>query len=110
MATPEPAPAPRKFDLARAKETAYAALRLIRKMGAGAADLLRRLKKDTSPQAMLTTLEQAAEANRVRREEISARTEKLYMQLVERKKSVSVRASSPKAYPRGRTFGSVGPA
>ena len=68
-------------------EAARAAIRLVKKMGAGAADLLRRLKKDKSPQAMLDSIDASVAANAQRREGVSARLEKAHADIVAKKEA-----------------------
>jgi len=67
------------------KKAMKEALRLAGKLGAGAADLLRRLKKDRSPQAMIETLDRDLSANTARREEVSGRVERLYREIASKK-------------------------
>jgi len=78
--------APRKFDPEKIKAAMSEALRLAGKMGAGAMELVRRLKKDRSPQAMLATLEESLGSNRGRRESVATRLEKQYAEIAEKKK------------------------
>ena len=92
-------PAPEQADQAKTAEQ-KAKFKLVMKdvlgrvqrMGAGAADLFKRLKKDKSPEAMMETLEQSLEANRMRREETSRRVEQVH-DLITRKKAEHAKAS-----------------
>ena len=68
-----------------AKKAMKEALRLAGRLGSGAADLLRRLKKDRSPQAMIETLDKDLSANTARREEVSGRVERLYRDIASKK-------------------------
>src|ERR1039457_3392778 len=55
--SPDAAPKDRKATLARAKQAMQETLQIAKKLGAGAVDLYRRLRKNKSPQEMLTTIE-----------------------------------------------------
>lgn len=68
-----------------AKKAMKEALRLAAKLGSGAVELLRRLKKDRSPQAMIETLEGQLSSNTSRREEVSGRVERLYRDIASKK-------------------------
>ena len=68
-----------------AKKVMKEALRLAGRLGSGAADLLRRLKKDRSPQAMIETLDKDLSTNTARREEVSGRVERLYRDIASKK-------------------------
>lgn len=68
-----------------AKKAMKEALRLAGRLGSGAADLLRRLKKDRSPQAMIETLDKDLSSNTARREEVSGRVERLYRDIASKK-------------------------
>ncbi|MBN1672419.1 MAG: hypothetical protein JXR37_15370 [Kiritimatiellae bacterium] len=92
-----PQPAGQAVSAANAKSAMKEALRLVKKMGIGAASLLKRLKKDRSPQAMLNTLEESVGTNRQQREEASARVERLFREIAEKKKAF---AAAPKARQR----------
>ncbi len=61
----------------------------LKKAGVFAGDLMTRLKKDDSPEAMLKTLEEGLAANRARREQAAERVEVLHGQIVEGKKSLA---------------------
>ncbi len=61
------------------------ALRLVGKLGAGAAELLGRLKKDRSPEAMLATLDERLAKNTARREDVSGRVERLHREITAKK-------------------------
>lgn len=60
-------------------------LRLAGKLGTGTADLLRRMKKDRSPQAMIESLDTDLAVNASRREEVSGRVERLYRDIASKK-------------------------
>jgi hypothetical protein len=64
----------------------------VQRMGAGAMDLLKRLRKDKSPEEMLKTLEASLDANRARREETAKRVEQLHAEIA-RKKAEFAKAS-----------------
>jgi hypothetical protein len=68
------------------------ALHLVARMGAGAASLLKRLKKDKSPQAMLATIEESLAANRGQRTEVAARVESLFKEIAAKKKTYEAAA------------------
>jgi hypothetical protein len=72
---------------ARAKAVMKSTLDLVGKLGAGAGSLLRRLKKDKSPEGMLNTLEERLAVITPRREAASARLETLYKEIVVKKKA-----------------------
>ncbi len=67
------------------KQAMKEALRLVGKLGAGAVDLLGRLKKDRSPEAMLATLDERLATNTARREDVSGRVERLYREIAAKK-------------------------
>ena len=71
--------------LERAKAAMTMALGLARKLGAGAASLLAKLKQDKSPEAMMKTIESAAAANQGRSADIAAKVESLYNEVVAKK-------------------------
>lgn len=79
--------APEKAKAAHVKMAMQETLRLTKKLGAGLSGLFQRLKNDRSPEAMLATLEQQAQANLAKREQTSAEVEKLYTQIAVRKKA-----------------------
>ena len=88
----------------RARESAAATkkvmattLERVKKLGTGAGELFRKLKKDKSPEAMMATLDQAVEANEQRREGVSAKLETLYEEILAKKKQY---AAAPKARKR----------
>ena len=87
----------KKSDPSKAKKAMRDMFTLVKKMGAGAIDLLKKLKKDKSPEAMMRTLEASVAANQERRESVAARVEKLYNDIVTKKKAF---ASAPKARQR----------
>jgi len=62
------------------------ALSRIKKLGVGAGDLLSKLRKDKSPEAMRSRLEEAKEKNQQLRKEVSRRTEQLHNEIVAKKK------------------------
>lgn len=83
METPEKTP--KKIDRARVKQAAQSTLAMVKRLGAGAGDLLRRLKKDKSPEAMLATIEESISANAGRRESVAARVERLHNEISAKK-------------------------
>jgi len=87
----------RRLDPAKARKAMKDALRMVKKLGAGAGGLLARLKKDKSPEAMLATLESSLDVNRTSREEASGRIERLFREVADKKKA---HASAPKARQR----------
>ncbi len=95
----DPAPAPSKavVSAAIAKRAMKETLDRVKKLGTGAADLLRRLKKDHSPEAMIDTLERSLAANAARREPLAARVEELYTRIAARKRDY---AAAPPARKR----------
>lgn len=58
----------------------------VKKLGKGASELYHKLKKDSSPQAMLETLQSQTQANQARRIEVQSKIKGLYKQVVEKKK------------------------
>lgn len=86
-------PPKKMLDPEKFKQALKASLALVKKMGIGAVDLLKKLKKDKSPEALLHTIEEALSANRQKRESLSGRAEELYVQIVEKKKAHA--AASP---------------
>lgn len=68
-------------------------IELAGRLGAQARDLVKKLKKDRSPEAMITTLEGSLAAVVPRREAVSARVEALYSE-VARKKQAWTRAAA----------------
>ena len=68
-----------------AKKAMKEAIRIAGKLGSGAADLLRRMKKDRSPEAMIRTLDENTSANTARREEVSGRVERVYHEIAAKK-------------------------
>ncbi|MFH0909546.1 MAG: hypothetical protein V1929_12370 [bacterium] len=96
MTTPDQEPAASKIDPKRAKKLMDATVSFVKKLGAGAADLLGKLKKDKSPQAMLATMEQSIDANQKRREDVSGRVERLHNEIVEKKKAYATAAPARK--------------
>lgn len=89
----------KKLDAAGIKKAMKDALVFAQKLGAGAATLLQKLKKDKSPQAMIATVEGHLAANITKRAEVSGRVERLYDEIAAKKKAF---ASAPKA--RQRVF------
>jgi len=99
---PEPGQAPgpvpdQKTKVARFKAAMVEGLRLARKLGAGAAELIKKLRKDRSPEAMMATLESQLAANKTRREGVATEVEKLYQEIATKKKAY---ATAPKAKQR----------
>lgn len=89
-----PAPAPRaKVDPQKVKLALKTSLDLVKKLSLGAVDLVKKLKKDKSPEAMLKTIEDSLAANQQRREGLNGRIERLHGEIVEKKKAYA--AASP---------------
>lgn len=86
-----------KANGAKAKKAMKETLSLVKKLGTGAVDLLGKLKKDKSPQAMLETIEASRDINVKQREAASARVERLFHEITEKKKAFK---SAPKARQR----------
>ena len=82
---------------ARAKRAMKATLQAVHKLGAGASALLKRLKKDRSPEAMIATLDESLAANTERREGVASRVEGVYKEIAAKKKAY---ASAPAARKR----------
>lgn len=78
---------PSKVDSQKVKKVLVETFSLLKRAGGGALELLRKLKKDKSPAAMLKNIEESADANRKRREEVSLRVKALHKEIVEKKKS-----------------------
>ncbi len=70
----------------RAKKAMSATLQIVRKLGTGAGDLWKRLRKSKTPQEMLDELGAGLDANRARRESVSARVEELHGKIAAKKK------------------------
>ncbi len=70
----------------RAKKAMSATLQIVRKLGTGAGDLWKRLRKSKTPQEMLDELGTGLDANRARRESVSARVEELHGKIAAKKK------------------------
>lgn len=84
-------------DAGKARKAMKQTLALVKKLGTGAVALLKKLRKDRSPEAMSATLDVQLSANRVRREEISGQVERLYNEIAAKKKAY---ATAPKARQR----------
>ena len=80
-------PAADPANPAKARKAMKETLRLVKKLGVGAAGLLGRLKKDKSPEAMMNTIDASLAANRNRREEVAGRVERLFQEIAEKKKA-----------------------
>lgn len=78
---------PSKVDSQKVKKVLVETFSLLKRAGGGAIELLRKLKKDKSPAAMLKNIEESADANRKRREEVSLRVKALHKEIVEKKKA-----------------------
>jgi hypothetical protein len=76
---------PSKIDRQKVKKVLVETFALLKRAGGGAIDLLRKLKKDKSPAAMLKNIEESAAANRQRRESVSARVKNLHNEIVAKK-------------------------
>ncbi|MBA4386640.1 MAG: hypothetical protein C0404_01595 [Verrucomicrobia bacterium] len=88
----------KQADPAKARKVMNDALVLVKKLGLGALDLLKKLKKDKSPQAMMATVDTSLAANKTRRESIEDRVEKLYGEICAKK------AAYQKAAPARRSI------
>lgn len=64
-------------------------LAALKKAGVFAGDMMSRLKKDDSPEAMLQTLEEGLAVNRQRREEAAGRVESVHGQILAGKKALA---------------------
>ncbi len=87
----------RKVPRERAKKAMKATLEIVRKLGGGAGELWKRLRKTKSPQEMIDELAAGLDANRQRRETVSARIENLHARIVAKKQE---HASAGKARQR----------
>lgn len=79
----------KRVDPKKVKQALAAGLDLVKRMGIGATELMKKLKKDKSPEAMLKTVEDSLAANQQRREGVAARVEKTHAQIVAKKKDYS---------------------
>lgn len=70
----------------KAQSILKSSVETLKKVGGLAGDLVARLKKDDSPEAMLATLEEGLKANRKRREDAAAEVERLHMEIAAKKK------------------------
>ncbi|MEI6150192.1 MAG: hypothetical protein WCS01_13915, partial [bacterium] len=77
--TPTPDQAkPRKFDLQQAKQLAQDTGKMLHRLGTGAMALMRKFKKDRSPQAMLQAVQESLATNRKSAEELQPQVQALY--------------------------------
>lgn len=76
----------RKLNGAKARKVMKETISLARKMGGGASDLVRKLKKDDSPESMIATFDESLKANAERRQNLSSKLEDLGSKLAKRKK------------------------
>lgn len=81
---PEQSPKPR-IDSQKLKKALVETFALLKRAGGGALELLRKLKKDKSPAAMLKNVEDAFAANQRRREGVAARVRQLHKEIVAKK-------------------------
>lgn len=79
-----------KVDPQKVKKALVETFALLKRAGGGAIELLKKLKKDKSPAAMLKNIEEAAAANQERREGVAARVRKMHQDIVARKKAYAV--------------------
>lgn len=86
----------KKMDPARARKVMKETFRLLKKMGGGAGDLYRRLKKDRSPEAMLETMDGQLSANRARRDVAAGELDRLHSAIVAGKKKLAAAAPARK--------------
>lgn len=75
----------RRFDRVAVKKAFQSSVNALKRLNLGAGDLIRKFKKDKSPEAMLATVEEAAAANRDRREKTGERMETLYRRITSKK-------------------------
>lgn len=80
----------------KAQNIVKASIEALKKVGGLAGDLIARLKKDQSPEAMLATLEEGLKANRKRREDAAAQVESLHREIVAKKKAYGTAAPARK--------------
>ncbi len=71
----------------KAQSVLKSSLEAMKRVGGLAGDLIARLKKDESPEAMLATLEEGLKANRKRREDAAAEVERLHHEIAAKKKA-----------------------
>ena len=94
---PEPQnPSTSRIDSQKVKKALGDAFGLLKRAGGGAFELLRKLKKDKSPAAMLRNIEETTDANRKRREGVSLRVKSLHKEIVEKKKSMATAGTMQK--------------
>ena len=86
-----------RLDPAKTKAAMKQAVQLAARLGAGAGALIKKLKKDRSPEAMIQTLDQGLDTNRPRREAAAQRLEELYNEITTKKRE---HAAAPKARQR----------
>lgn len=70
----------------KSKKAMKTALSLVKRLGGGAGELLRKLKKDRSPQAMVSTIDEDLGRIQSRREEVATRIESLHSGIVAKKR------------------------
>ena len=87
METPVPTPATVNLTVEQKKTAARAALDAISKLGAGVAELVKKLAGVQDPQEMIDSFGSALDANRARREPLRARYDALFREIAEKKKS-----------------------
>lgn len=71
----------------KAQSMLRASVEALKKVGGLAGDLIAKLKKDESPEAMLATLEEGLKANRKRREDSASEVECLHKEIAAKKKA-----------------------
>lgn len=81
----------------KAKKLMHNTITMVARLGNRTGDLVKSLKKDRSPQAMIATLDEKLESNRERRRQVSKRLEELFNTIAEKKKGYT---SAPKAKQR----------
>ena len=80
----------------KARNIMNSTMTALKKAGVFAGDLMSRLKKDDSPEAMLKTLEEGLAANRTQREQAAGRVEALHGQIVAGKKNLATASPARK--------------
>lgn len=80
----------------KAQSIMKTSMEALKKVGGLAGDLMARLKKDESPEAMLKTLDEGLKVNRQRREEAASQVEALHKDIVAKKKTYATAAPARK--------------
>ena len=87
MVTPENVDLPedKKQEKQKAESAFKKSLGLLKKLGGGAIDLLSRLKKDNSPQAMLNSIEEKLNQNKECKAPLSESLQQIYNKIIRKK-------------------------